>query len=62
MLCISLILIVVPAIKALSCPNFYDYSKDTVQCVTSCPSDSTIKNNKCLNKKQYMIDQEVHLC
>jgi hypothetical protein len=62
MLCISLILIVVPAIKALNCPNFYDYTKETVQCATVCPSDSNTKNNKCLAKSQYLIGQEVHLC
>lgn len=62
MLRIELILILLPAIKSLSCPNYRDYSGDTVACVSSCPAGSNLRNNKCLASNQYLVGDEVHLC
>lgn len=57
-----LILILLPAARALDCTNFYDYTGDTIQCKQSCPSSANVKDSKCLLKTQYLIGQDVHLC
>lgn len=54
---INLLLILLPAVRALSCPNFYDYTSDTVTCRQSCPAGTKIKDNKCLQNNQYVIGQ-----
>lgn len=59
---INLLLILLPAVRGLSCPSFYDYTSDTVACRQSCPAGAKIKDNKCLQNNQYVIGQEVHLC
>jgi hypothetical protein len=57
MLYFSLILILVQTIKALSCSNYYDYTGDTVRCTTTCPANSKLVTNKCLNNNQYLMEQ-----
>lgn len=54
---INLILILLPAVRSLSCPNFYDYTGDTVTCKQSCPQGAKVKDNKCLMGNQYVIGQ-----
>jgi hypothetical protein len=57
MLYFSLILILVQTIKALSCSKYYDYTADTVRCTATCPANSKLVTNKCLNNNQYLIEQ-----
>lgn len=57
-----LILILLPSLNALACPNLYDYTADTVRCSAACPPNSKLKDNKCLLSNHYTIGQSVYNC
>ena len=49
MLSFGILLILVPLTKSLACPNYVDYTGNTVQCSATCPPGTKLYNNKCLS-------------